>query len=106
MWKRCKERIAQLYGRGEKEEHVENKARKSDICPKARHAFGKSGRWLFLLLLLGQGRVCLKECSNRKFWKKWEVEKREHVEAGARRGNGGAGDHYRVGCGQRHQSGP
>ena len=30
-----------------KEEDVEKKGRKSDRCPRARHALGKSGRWLF-----------------------------------------------------------
>ena len=30
-----------------KEEYVEKKCRKSDRCPRARHALGKSGRWLF-----------------------------------------------------------
>ena len=43
-----------------KEEDVEKKGRKSDRCPKARHALGKSGRWLFLLLLLGQTWLCMK----------------------------------------------
>ena len=42
-----------------REEDVEKKCRKSDRCPKARHALGKSGRWLFLLLLLGQNWLCI-----------------------------------------------
>ena len=42
----------------ERKEDVEKKCRKSDRCPKARHALGKSGRWLFLLLLLGQNWLC------------------------------------------------
>ena len=43
----------------ESREDVEKKCSKSDRCPKARHALGKSGRWLFLLLLLGQSWLCI-----------------------------------------------
>ena len=32
-----------------KEEDVEKKGRKSDRCPRARHALGKSGRWLIIV---------------------------------------------------------
>ena len=47
-----------LDGR-EEEGDVKKKGRKSGRCPKARHALGKSGRWLFLLLLLGQNLLCI-----------------------------------------------
>ena len=42
-----------------KEENVDKKDRKSDSCPKARHALEKSGRWLFLLMLLEQNWLCV-----------------------------------------------
>ena len=39
--------------------YCREESRKSDRCPKAIHAFWKSGRWLFLLLLLGQNWLCI-----------------------------------------------
>ena len=38
----------------EKEDEKEKESRKRDGRPKARQTLGKSGRWLFLLLLLAQ----------------------------------------------------
>ena len=40
LWKKCKERIANFFMAARKEEEVERKGRKSDRCPKARHALG------------------------------------------------------------------
>ena len=59
LWKKCKERIANYFMTERKEEDVEMEGRKSDRCPKARHALGKSGRWLLLSLLLGQNWLCI-----------------------------------------------
>ena len=81
---KVQKKIANNFMAERKEEDVEKKGRESDRCPKARHTVGKSGRSLFLLLLLGQDWLCinaaaedsqrrtgmLKKCSNRKFGKK------------------------------------
>ena len=53
-WKKCKERIARFLTARRKEEEKEKEGRKRDRRPRARQVLEKSGRWLFLLVLLGQ----------------------------------------------------
>ena len=72
--KKCKERIANYFMAERKEEDVENKGKKSDRCPKARHALEKSGRWLILLLLWAE-LVVYRCCSGRFTEKDGNVEK-------------------------------
>ena len=70
----------------ERREDVKDKCRKRNKSPRAKQVLGKSGRWLFLLLILMQNWVCIDAAAGRL-----EPE-----------GSGGAEDHYRVGCGGRH----
>ena len=58
-WKTCKERIKGFMEAKRKEEEVEKKGRKSNRRPRARQVLGRSGRWLFLLVLLGQNWLCV-----------------------------------------------
>ena len=53
-WKKCKERIARFLTAKRNEEEKETKGRKSDKRPRTRQFLGKSGRLLFLLVLLAQ----------------------------------------------------
>ena len=52
-------KMVSLLSVGRKEEEKENEGRKKDRRPRARQVLGKSGRWLFLLLLLGQKWLCV-----------------------------------------------
>ena len=58
-WRKCKERIASFFNAKRKEEEVGKKVTKSDRRPRARQILGKSGRWLFLLELVVQSRLCV-----------------------------------------------
>ena len=89
-WTERKEQVSSFFVSERKEEDVKEKGRKRSKSPRAKQVLGKSGRWLFLLLILMQHWLCVDAAA----------------EAGAKRGSGGAEDHYRVGCGQRHQNGP
>ena len=46
-----------------KEEKKEEEGQKKNRRPRARHALVKSGRWLFLLLLLGQNWLCVNDAA-------------------------------------------
>ena len=59
MWKQIKESVASFFTAERKDEEVEKKGRKSDRRRRARQALEKSGRWLFLLLLVGQNWLCV-----------------------------------------------
>ena len=56
---KCKERVAKCFMAREERRTCGKKGRNSDSCPKARHALGKSGSWLFLLLLVVQNWLCI-----------------------------------------------
>ena len=58
-WKKCNERVASFLTVKRKEEEKEKKGRKCDKSHRTRQVFGKSGRWLFLLLLLVQTWICV-----------------------------------------------
>ena len=53
-WKKCKGRIVFFFTERMKGEKKGKGCQKKNIRPRARQVLGKSGRWLFLLLLLGQ----------------------------------------------------
>ena len=110
LWKVQRKDRKIPYGREGKEEEVEKKGRKSNRRPRARQTLEKSGRWLFLFLLFGRNWLCV-DAAAEGLQRRTEMTEKvvaagsEHVEAGARRRSGGAEYHYRVECGQRHQSG-
>ena len=58
-WNKCKERIASFLTAKRKEEETEKKGRKSDKRPRTRQVLGRSGRLLFLLVLLVQNWLCV-----------------------------------------------
>ena len=69
---------------GRKEEDVKEKGRKRSKSLRAKQVLGRSGRWLFLLLILVQDWVCIDAAAGRREPKgKAEVPE----------------NHYRVGCG-------
>ena len=76
-----KEQVSTFFVSARKEEDVEEKDRKRSKSRRVKQVLGRSGRWLFLLLILVQNWVCLDAAAG---------------EAGARRGSGGGGNHYRV----------
>ena len=51
--------VASFFTAKRKEEEVGKNGRKSDRRPRAGQVLGKSGRWLFLLVLLGQNWLCV-----------------------------------------------
>ena len=71
--------------RKEKEEEVEKKGRKSDRRPRGRQVWGKSGRWLFLLVLLEQNWLFVKAAAEglqkrtemMERWQQQEVQVKE-----------------------------
>ena len=48
-----------------KEENVKEKGRKRNKSPRAKQVLGKSGRWLFLLLILMQNWFCVDAAAGR-----------------------------------------
>ena len=75
----------------EREEDVKEEGGKRNISPQGETSSGKVWKVALPSPDFDAESVVYRCCSR---------------EAGARRGSGGAEDHYRVGCGQRHQSGP
>ena len=58
VWKKVqREDRKPLYGKDERGQ--ERRGRKGRQRPRARQVLGKSGRWLFLLVLLGQNWLCV-----------------------------------------------
>ena len=53
-WKKCKGRIASFLTAKSKEEEKEISNRKRDKRPRTRQDLGKSGRLLFLLVIVAQ----------------------------------------------------
>ena len=64
-WTQRKEQISGFFVSERKEEDVEEKGRKRSKRPKAKQVLGKSGRWLFLLLILVQKWVCIDAAAGR-----------------------------------------
>ena len=58
-WKKCIERIVLFFTARMKEEKKEKEDRKRNKRPRERQVLGKSGRWHFLLCLLGQNWPCV-----------------------------------------------
>ena len=48
-----------------KEEDVKEKGRERNKSPRAKHFLGRSGRWLFLLLILLQNLFCINAATRR-----------------------------------------
>ena len=48
-----------------KEEDVKEKSRKMNTSPRVKQVLGKSGRWLFLLLILVQSWMCIDAAAGR-----------------------------------------
>ena len=86
-WTKRKEQFVNFLVSERKEEDVEKKGRERNDNPRTKQFLGRSGRWLFLLLILMQNWFCVGAAAGRL-----EPKRR----------SGSAGNHYRVGCGGRH----
>ena len=58
-WTKCKEQFASLLVSERKQEDAKEKGRKRSKSPRAKLLLGRSGRWLFLLLILMQNWFCI-----------------------------------------------
>ena len=58
-WTKRKEQFASQFVSERKEENVKEKGRKRNKSPRAKQFLGRSGRWLFLLLVLMQNWFCI-----------------------------------------------
>ena len=84
-WKKCKEKIVGLISERMKEEKKVKEGRKRNRRPRARQVLGKSGRWLFLFLLLVQTWLCVnaaaeglqKRTEMMNIWQQQEVRVKE-----------------------------
>ena len=87
-WTKREAKICELPCVGKERRRFERKkAEKRNKSPKTKQFLGRSGRWLFLLLILMQNWFCVDAAAGR-------------VEPKVR--SGSAGNHCRVGCGGRH----
>ena len=64
-WTKCKAQISSFFVSERKEEDVEETGRKRNKSLRAKQVLGKSGRWLFLLLILGQNWLCIDAAAGR-----------------------------------------
>ena len=60
-----KEQISTFFVSERKEENVKEKGRKRNKSPRVEQVFGRSGRWLLLLLILVQNWVCIDAAAGR-----------------------------------------
>ena len=63
-WTKCKAQISSFFV-SERKEEVEETGRKRNKSLRAKQVLGKSGRWLFLLLILGQNWLCIDAAAGR-----------------------------------------
>ena len=64
-WPKRKEQISSFFVSDRKEEDVKEKGRKRNKSPRAKQFLGRSGRWLFLLLILVQNWLCIDAAAGR-----------------------------------------
>ena len=58
-WTKCKEQFASLFVSERKEEDLEEKGRNRNKSPRTKQLLGRSGKWVFLLLILLQKWFCV-----------------------------------------------
>ena len=64
-WTKCKAQISSFFVSERKEEDVEETGRKRNKSLRVKQVLGKSGRWLFLLLVFGQNWLCIGAAAER-----------------------------------------
>ena len=85
------EGIVSVFTMRRKEDEKEKECRKRDGRPKARQTLGKSGRLLFLLLLLVQNWLCVSAAAEGPQKRTEVVVRMEEIHVkGGRRGGGDA----------------
>ena len=101
-WKKCKESIVSLFTLRRKEDVKEKESRKRARRPKVRQTLEKTGRWLFLLLLLGQSSLCVSAAAEGP-QRRTEAMVRDAARSSGKRRQMGGGDSTRVEAAKRRR---
>ena len=76
-WSKIRKSFVSAFTRKRKEEEEEKKCRSKARYPKERQGLGRWGRWLLLLLLLGQSMLGVSALKVHRGENQWSSERKE-----------------------------